>query len=168
LLHALVARIDVRPNTVEIAVRPAARPEIARSDRDLRRLPVLSNTPTILLSVPAQVRRTGMETRLLIQSASDPAHREPDRSLLRLLGQARRFADLVLAGRGETITKLAGEAGVSPSYFTRVLRLSFLAPAIVRTILQGRQPPQLTANRLMLHGTLALGWSQQQALLDLA
>jgi hypothetical protein len=43
------------------------------------------------------------------------------------------------------------------------VRLSFLAPTIVKTILQGREPAELTANRLMLHGKLALAWSEQQA-----
>jgi site-specific DNA recombinase len=70
---------------------------------------------------------------------------------------------LVLAGRGKTITELARDAGVSPSYFTRVYRLSFLAPTIVKTIRQGREPAELTANRLMSHGKLARAWSEQQA-----
>jgi site-specific DNA recombinase len=70
---------------------------------------------------------------------------------------------MVMNGRGKTITELARDAGVSPSYFTRVYRLSFLAPTIVKTILQGREPVELTANRLMLHGKLALAWSEQQA-----
>lgn len=41
---------------------------------------------------------------------------------------------------GKPIQDLAAEVGVSPSYFTRVLRLSFLAPEITRAIIQGRQP----------------------------
>jgi hypothetical protein len=35
------------------------------------------------------------------------------------------------------------------SYATRVVRLTFLAPDIVAAILAGRQPPELTANKLM-------------------
>jgi hypothetical protein len=35
-------------------------------------------------------------------------------------------ADVGLLSR--SIPELAGDAGVSPSYFTRILRLSFLAP----------------------------------------
>jgi site-specific DNA recombinase len=153
----------VRAATVDITVRPAALAEIARPGLDLRRLPVLADAPTMTLSVPAKVKRTGMETRMLIQGVPGAARRETDRSLLRLLGQARRFNDLVLAGHGKTITELARDAGVSPSYFTRVYRLSFLAPHIVKTILQGRQPADLTANKLMLHGKLAPAWSKQRA-----
>ena len=36
------------------------------------------------------------------------------------------------------MTELAIEAGVGGSYFTRILRLSFLAPEVVKTILRDR------------------------------
>ena len=39
----------------------------------------------------------------------------PGRILTRLLGQARRFNDLVMIGKGATITQLAATVGVSPS-----------------------------------------------------
>ena len=39
--------------------------------------------------------------------------------------------------------------GVVPSYATRLFRLTILAPDIVSAILTGKQPPELTARRLM-------------------
>jgi hypothetical protein len=42
---------------------------------------------------------------------------------------------------------LAKRQGVSPSYFTRLVRLSYLAPDITQAILDGRQPRDLTAKR---------------------
>ena len=41
----------------------------------------------------------------------------------------------------------------------------FLAPDIVAAILNGRHPPQLTANRLMDDTRLPLDWSAQRELL---
>ena len=75
---------------------------------------------------------------------------------------------MVISCQGRTITELAGEAGVTPSWFTRVLRLSFLAPEISKAILQGRQPVTLTAKALMLQGKLAPTWSSQRIQLGLA
>ena len=109
-----------------------------------------------------------METKLLVQGTSGPADRKPDRSLIRLLGQAHRFRSMLMADCGKSMRKIAGDAGVSSSYFTRVFRLSFLAPEITKTILQGRQPPGLTANRIMQTGRLASSWNEQKAQLDLA
>ena len=161
ILHALVARIDVRPETVDIAVRSAVLPNIVKPDLDIRRLSALADTPTQVLSVPARVKRTGMEIRLLIEGASGAAHRQPDRSLLRLIAQARRFNDLLTSSNGATIAELAAKVGVSRSYFTRVFRLSFLAPEITKAIIQGRQPAEFNAIRLMGAGQFACPWPDQ-------
>jgi hypothetical protein len=46
--------------------------------------------------------------------------------------------------------------GVSSSYFTRLVRLSYLAPDITHAILDGRQPRDLTAEKLLEHSRLPL------------
>jgi site-specific DNA recombinase len=58
--------------------------------------------------------------------------------------------------------ELARAAGVNPSYFARMLRLAFLPPAVTQAILQGRQPADLTANRLKLGGIIPASWSDQR------
>ena len=63
---------------------------------------------------------------------------------------------------------LAGAAGVSPSYFTRLLKLSYLAPDLVQAILAGRHPLALTAKRLSLDSALPKAWSDQRMLLRTA
>ncbi len=68
---------------------------------------------------------------------------------------------MVMQDQGRSITELAGDAGVSPSYFTRVLRLRFLAPDIVKAILHGRHPRQLTAKHLMSQTGIAKAWPSQ-------
>ena len=51
---------------------------------------------------------------------------------------------------------------VSPSYVTRLLRLAYLAPDIVTAIIDGRQPPGLTANTLMKNTRLPFRWEAQR------
>ncbi len=63
---------------------------------------------------------------------------------------------------GKPIQDLAVEAGVSPSYFTRVFRLSFLAPEITKAILQGRQPSELSAIKLLGAGQFPSAWLHQR------
>ena len=58
--------------------------------------------------------------------------------------------------------------GVSRSYFTRVVRLSYLAPDITQAILEGRQPHDLTAEKLLAHSRLPLGWHDQRTALGFA
>ena len=52
---------------------------------------------------------------------------------------------------------------------SRLIRLAFLAPAIVESIAEGRQPPELTAQFLSTgRGDLPLSWSAQEKLLGFA
>jgi len=137
ILHALISRIDVISDRVDIAICPAMITHITKPDPDLQRLPARPAGSIEVLTIPARVRRTGMETRLLIESAQSD-DRQPDRSLLRLLGQARRFHDMVAHNTNMSVAELAAATGVTRSYFTRIFRLNFLAPRITTAILQGR------------------------------
>ena len=162
ILHALVARVDIRRETVDVSVRLAALPDIVKPNFDIRQLPTRANGPTRVLSVPARLRRTGQEMKLLIQGTSGPEHRRVDRSLLRLIARAHRFNELIATGAGLTITELASQAGVTRSYFSRVFRLSLLAPEITKAIVQGRQPLELSAIKLIGTRQLALRWPDQR------
>ena len=53
---------------------------------------------------------------------------------------ARRFNAALTQGEGIAFAALTEREGVSRSYFTRLVRLSYLAPDITHAILDGRQP----------------------------
>jgi len=57
---------------------------------------------------------------------------------------------------------------VSPSYFTRLIRLSYLASDTAEAILDGRRPRDLTADKLLAHSRLSLGWHEQRIVLGMA
>ena len=48
-----------------------------------------------------------------------------------------------------TLEDLARAKGVAPTYVSRVLRLTLLAPEIVEAILDGRQPAELQLDDLL-------------------
>ena len=70
--------------------------------------------------------------------------------------------------KGVPFAALAEREGVSRSYFTRLVRLSYLAPDITQAILDGRQPPELTAEKLLEHSRLPLAWLDQRTMLGFA
>ena len=51
---------------------------------------------------------------------------------------------------------------ISRSYFTRLVRLTYLAPDITQAILDGRQPRDLTPEKLLDHSCLPLAWHDQR------
>ena len=170
VLSALVDRIDLMRETLEIRIRPARLLSMLLDGSDHRDQiqPNAANEPAITLSVPVRLKRTGRETRLLIDGAGGGPRRTPDHSLCRVLARAHQYNAMVMRNGGKTMTELAAEAGVGGSYFTRILRLSFLAPEVVKAILRDRHPIELTAKRLVNETRISIDWEQQRALLEAA
>ena len=105
---------------------------------------------------------------MLIDGANPFATAKPDARLIKLLIRARRFHAAVVGSDGVPFAALAKQEGVSPSYFTRLVRLSYLAPDITQAILDGRQPRGLTADKLLAHSRLPLAWHDQRTVLGFA
>jgi len=85
-----------------------------------------------------------------------------DPTLLKLLRRAHNWRRQLETGRPQSIADLAVSNSVNASYFTRVLRLAYLAPDIVKAIVSGRQPTELTANRLVRMHELPIDWPSQR------
>jgi site-specific DNA recombinase len=167
ILATLIERIDLLRETVEIQICPGRLPAVLHGETDPQELPrkLDADMPIITFTVPARLKRTGMETRLLIDGGDANSRRNPDHSLHRLLARAYRYNDMVMRSDGKTMRQLAAEAGVVRSYFTRILRLSFLAPDIVKAILRDRHPIELSAKRLANEIRLPIAWDEQRTLL---
>jgi site-specific DNA recombinase len=116
-----------------------------------------------VLTIPARLKRTGIEMRMVVDDGSEPAKVDP--VLVSLLLRAHAIHVRLLEEPSLPLREIAAEEGISSSYVTRLVRLTFLAPDIVTAILNGRHPPQLTANRLMDDTRLPLDWTAQRELL---
>ena len=67
---------------------------------------------------------------------------------------------------GEDIKTIAERENLTGSYFTRLIRINFLAPDIIQAILLGIQPPTLDAATLLRYSSkLPLDWKEQRAVL---
>ena len=166
LLTALIERIDVEADQIDIhlrATRLAALLDVAAAA-----LPSATHDKTQILSVPVRLRRSGREIKMLIDGTDPFATAKPDARLIKLLIRARRLNTALVGSDSLPFAALAKREGVSPSYFTRLFRLSYLAPDIAQAILDGRQPHDLTADKLLAHSRLPLAWHEQRAVLDFA
>src|ERR1700674_4807986 len=159
VLTALIERVEVSVDQVDIHLRPTGL--TALFDGAVPSQSMLDEQ-TLILSVPARLRRAGMEIRMLIDGTDPFAAVKPDARLIKLLVRAHRFNTTLVQSDGVAFAALALHEGVSRSYFTRVVRLSYLAPDINQAILDGRQPRDLTAQKLLAHSRLPLGWHDQR------
>ena len=167
VLSTIVERIDLLHEALEIRILPGGLLAMLRdgSGRRDRLQPAEANAPRLTLRVPARLKRTGIETRMLFEDSGDGRRRKLDHSLCRLLVQAQRYRAMVLQGDRKSMSDLATEAGVGGSYFSRILRLGFLSPDIVAAILHDRHPASLTAKRFASVGKLPVAWEDQRSLL---
>ena len=99
---------------------------------------------------------------VLTDGAPDP---EPDPALVRLIVQAHRLRRMLIAHEGRSVASLAEAAGISVSYFSRVVRLGFLPPGIAEAILDGTQPVAPTAAELAHVQDLPVRWAEARSLL---
>ena len=76
-------------------------------------------------------------------------HSKMDNTLVKALARAFRWKRMLESGEFATIAELVEREGIAPSYMTRVLRLTLLAPDIVEAILDGKPGPVVTLAKLM-------------------
>ncbi len=168
LLCTFVTRIDLRPDKVDIHLLPRRIDTVLSGDGSAiaPASAVAKDAPTLTLSAPAQLKRAGMEMTMLI-GGNHARKGKPNPSLIKLIVKAQKLKETLIQG-GRPLADIAKSAGVSSSYFTRLVKLSFLAPDITKAILEGDQPTDLTAGRLINHTRLPLDWKAHRATLGFA
>src|ERR1700745_1378527 len=151
-----VDRIEIRlrPSRLNVLLDVTGTPLQSMSDDEIQ-----------TLSVPVRLRRAGRDIRMVIDGSDPFAAAKPDARLIKLLLRARRFNATLVHSEGVPFAALAQREGVSRSYFTRLVRLSYLAPDITQAILEGRQPRDLTTEKLLAHSRLPLAWHDQRIVL---
>ena len=103
---------------------------------------------TVTLHVPFRVVKRGGRKEMQLPEGVRP-DRKADNTLVKALARAFRWKRMLESGDFVTIAELAEREGIAPSYMTRVLRLTLLAPDIVEAILDGGQVPEVTLVRLL-------------------
>ena len=117
------------------------------------------------ITVPFAIRKRGGRKLVITPdgtSAAPAPRTRVDSALLKALARGFRWRKLLETGDFSTIEEIAAAENINPSYVSRVLRMTLLAPEIVEAILAGRQPEGLTMARAMQPFSYA--WSRQLAI----
>ena len=106
---------------------------------------------TLTVRVPMTRRKRGGRKLVVAPEGANwsPERREVDGALVKALARAHRWRRMLETGVHATIGEIAAAERITPSYASRVLRLTLLAPEIVEAILDGRQGPEVTLDRLL-------------------
>ena len=134
VMKLLIQKVTVRKDGVEVKVQLKSL-SLNKSDTD----------SSLTLHAPVVLKRTGIEKRLIIPGQR---HQPTDTKLIQLLSQAQRYQESLIQHQNLTLTDLAKHHQVSRPTFTRILKLSYLAPDITTAILEGSHPTTLTIAKL--------------------
>ncbi len=106
-----------------------------------------ANMETITVEVPFKIRKRGGRKQIITPDGV-PVLAAPrariDSAFVKALARAFRWRKLLETGVYGTIEDLARAERINPSYVSRVLRLTLLAPEIVEAVLDGREPEGVT------------------------
>ena len=107
---------------------------------------------TTTITVPFKIRKRGGRKLILTPDGKPggPSQRErPDSALLKALARGFRWQKMLREGYYQSIEEIADAENINPSYVSRLLRMTLLAPEIVEAILAGTQPAGLTRAKVM-------------------
>jgi len=167
MLTGLLSRVDVRSDRVEINVHRGRVVDLLAGrpiDPQMQDEGLNNTTDVLALLVPARLKRVGREMRMLVENFVDQTAADP--GLLRIVARAHDIQARLIANTDLTVHDIARDERVSGAYIYSLLRLPSLAPDIVTAIINGRNPAQLTAKKLMrLSPRLPIDWAEQRKLL---
>lgn len=161
LVRALIERVEIGPSVVRItadACAVAAKMGLSEPKPEHSQL---------ILELPYRLTRRGQALRIVKADGGIGAHTDRDDALVNLLVMAQRWWKRLEEG-SLTVAQLGRAENVSPAWITKVVRLQFLAPDLVRVILAGTQPPQISAAAVTRSGTLPVDWAEQRSFFGLA
>src|SRR3954453_18915942 len=160
--HYSLAEVSSREDTHELSVLNRV-PRVQRANehgaRSSEFTEVLERRFAPIISAPIRLQQRGQEMRLVF-GGEDGLPNE-NTGLVRLLVRAHSIRRSLFDDR-MTIGEIAQAKDLIPSYVTRLVRLTFLAPDITASILSGRHDPDLTVSRLMADTRFPLDWNDQR------
>ena len=113
--------------------------------------------------IPVKIKWHGGRKKVIPAATLPDQQPEHDASMLVALSRAYHWQRLLDTGVVDSGSDIARREGLHQTTVNALLRLTQLSPALVRDILNGRQPKTLSMRWLKTH-ELPWEWDEQQAL----
>lgn len=99
---------------------------------------------TITTDLPMETKRRGVEMRMVVGESKG----KPDPALIKAVARARLWFDELASGKVTSVADIVKREGLDQGYVSRLLKLAFLPPKIVESIVAGTQPVDWAVNVL--------------------
>ena len=116
---------------------------------------------TIIITIPMNLRRRGGRKRIVAPYGEEGlVGLQMDDKLARLVAKAHQWLGELETGEISSIRAIAKRDLREESYVGKVLRLTLLAPDIIKMILDGTQPDDMTWKKLSR--SFPVEWAEQR------
>ena len=115
--------------------------------------------------IPLSLKRCGVETKLVVENQTNQKlqpHADTVRAIQEAVQKGMLWNQLLISGKAESVKEIANANQVGDRYVSRIIKLAFLSPKLIRQIFKGEIPHDLTLRKLKAN--TALKWSEQEAL----
>jgi site-specific DNA recombinase len=163
-LQSVLIKICLRADHVEISLSrqcllqiiTSANPKNANHGQEDQSV---SERDVVVIKTRDCLEATGNGLRLIIRDDSSSA---PNLHLALLIAQSFALRETLLNGPHSSIEAMSKALQLSNGYLTARIRMTFLAPKLIRRILQGEVPITLSQTRLLdAAKDLPIKWSEQ-------
>ncbi len=147
----LVERINLAPGNLKTKL------SIVHIANLLERSADELNPEHLTIRTPFQLRKRGVETKIIIADAPTGI----DEALIQNIAKANQWYGLVK--QGQTFKIIAQSQNTSSDRIQKMIGLAFLAPDLLRQVMQGKQPLGFTSDWCMRHA-IPSDWNAQRVL----
>ena len=112
----------------------------------------MGQAKAVTVEIPFTIRKRGGRKQIITPdgaSAWVSPRARIDNTMIKAIARGFRWRKLLETGVYGTLEEIAAAEKINPSYVSRLLRTTLLAPEVVEAILDGRQPSDMTLALLM-------------------
>ena len=151
LIHQLIQKVVILREAIQITINPNALFE------DLGH-----TVEPITIKTQVKIERCGMAMRLMI--GNKMINQKLDINLIETIRNGQNWLGRLTSGEVKSIGELAAELSMTNTAVSNMIHRDFLAPDIIRAIMNGTQPSHLTGDFLKRHTPLPLSLEDQRIL----
>jgi hypothetical protein len=124
-----------------------------------------SEDPIHVITSPCKLARRGQDLKFILPLLEDSnVFSRQDPALIQAAAKAHLWWGWIKSAEVKSLTEIARLEGIDKPKVTRLLRLAFLSPRLVRRIRDGEQPVGVTVKTLTREHDLPRLWQEQEAL----
>ena len=160
LIERHVARVVIKPQTLEVSLIPAKETSVQGEDPNLPDA-APGNHPATTIALPWTAPRFAAVKGILHEPGAKPVMKPESRDvLLTAIAKARGWIDDIRLGRIASFTEIAAREGLGERHIRLLAPLAFLSPRIIMAIVDSTAPADLTVSSLAK--ALPYSWAEQE------